>query len=38
VDAVYAGKTYTLSVRYGAGDGNDVAVKLATRGTVFMMR
>jgi hypothetical protein len=39
VDTVCAGKPYTLSVRYAAGDGNDVAVRLASKkGTLLSIR
>jgi T5SS/PEP-CTERM-associated repeat protein len=39
VETVCAGKPYTLSVRYAAGDGNDVAVRLASKkGTLLSIR
>ena len=38
VSADYAGQSYRLAVRYGAGDGNDVAVVLFPTGSVFKMR
>ena len=39
VTAVYASKPYRLTVRYDAGDGNDVALIMATpHGTLVMIR
>jgi hypothetical protein len=38
MDVNFEGKTYTLVVRTGTGDGNDVAVTLANKGTVICIR